>query len=128
MTGSGQPSGTPPGSQPVPGPNWAPTPQESATEDAPPAAPPDAPAASVPSTSDVAATMKPGATPLAAIPTTPIGMAFQQPATAVPARSVYNPTPPVKATVKRSASCLGMAVLTISLGAAIVLLASAYLH
>ena len=72
--------------------------------------------------------MVPGATPLAAIPTTPIGMAFQQPATAVPARSVYNPTPPVKATVKRSASCLGLAVLTISLGAAIVLLASASLH
>ena len=71
--------------------------------------------------------MVPGATPPAAIAATPIGMAIQHAATAVPAQAAYNPAPPVKQAVKSSAGCLGTLVLAISLGVAGVLLAATYL-
>ena len=59
---------------------------------------------------------------------TPIGMAIQQPAMAIPPEAVYNPTPPVKAVVKQSSGCLGLLVGTISLAAVVALLAAIYLH
>src|SRR5438132_270842 len=50
--------------------------------------------------------MVPLATPAIPIPTTPIGMAIGQPATAMPPPHVaYNPTPPVKPVAKKSMSC-----------------------
>src|SRR5437899_405746 len=51
--------------------------------------------------------MVPLATPAIPIPTTPIGIAIGQPATAMPPPHVaYNPTPPVKPVAKTSMSCL----------------------
>src|SRR6059058_4577152 len=53
--------------------------------------------------------MVPLATPAIPIPTTPIGMAIGQPATAMPPPHVaYNPTPPVKPVAKKSMSCLSV--------------------
>jgi hypothetical protein len=63
-----------------------------------------------------------GATPPAIVPATPIGIAIAQPAMAVPAQAVYNPAPPVKPVVKRSAGCLGVLVCVTLLGAALALL------
>ena len=48
------------------------------------------------------------------VPATPIGIAIQQPASAIPLQSVYNapavynPAPPVKPVAKRATGCLGM--------------------
>src|ERR1700687_2263779 len=67
--------------------------------------------------------MVPGAMPAA----TPIGIPFQQPATAVAAQAVYNPAPPVKP-VSKSAGCLGVLAGVISLGAVLASLVAAYLH
>ena len=64
----------------------------------------------------------------AVAPPTPIGMAIQHPATAVPLQAVYNPAPPVKPVAKQSAGCLGVLLGTMSLTAALVLLAAAYVH
>jgi serine/threonine-protein kinase len=67
--------------------------------------------------------MVPGATPPAIFPATPIGIAIQQPPTAVPAHAAYNPTPPVKP-VARSTGCLGMLILAVSFSAVFALLAA----
>ena len=69
-----------------------------------------------------------GATPPAIVPATPIGIAIAQPAMAVPAQAVYNPAPPVKPVVKRSAGCLGVLVCVTLLGAALALLVPLYLN
>jgi hypothetical protein len=69
-----------------------------------------------------------GAAPPAVVPATPIGIAIQQPAMAVPAQAVYNPAPPVKPVVKQSAGCLGLLVSVILLGATLALLAALYLN
>jgi hypothetical protein len=61
-------------------------------------------------------------------PATPIGMAIQQPTTAVPVQVAYNPTPPVKPVAKESAGCLNVLVGVISLTAALALLASSLVH
>jgi hypothetical protein len=62
------------------------------------------------------------------MPATPIAIAIQQPAMAVPAQAVYNPAPPVKPVVKQSAGCMGALVGTLSLAALVALLAGTYLH
>jgi serine/threonine protein kinase len=73
--------------------------------------------------------MVPGAMPQPVMmPATPIGIAIQQPAMAVPAQAVYNPTPPVKPVVKQSAGCMGTLVGTLSLAALVALVAATYLH
>ena len=73
--------------------------------------------------------MVPNATaPPAMMPATPIGMAIQQPTTAVPVQVGYNPTPPVKPVARQSAGCLNVLVGAISLTAALVLLGAAYIH
>jgi serine/threonine-protein kinase len=73
--------------------------------------------------------MVPGATaPPAIMPATPIGIAIQQPAMAVPPQAVYNPAPPVKPVVKQSSGCMGLLVGMLTLGAAFVLMAATYLH
>jgi serine/threonine-protein kinase len=51
--------------------------------------------------------MVPGAGPRV-VPATPIGIAIANPTMAVSHQVVYNPTPPVKPAVKKSAGCLGM--------------------
>lgn len=61
-------------------------------------------------------------------PATPIGMAIQQPTTAVPVQVAYNPTPPVKPVAKQSAGCLNVIIAAISLTAALALVAAAYVH
>ncbi len=61
------------------------------------------------------------------MPATPIGIAIQQPAMAVPSQAVYNPAPPVKPVVKQSAGCLGMLVGVISVSATLAFLAAAHL-
>jgi len=68
--------------------------------------------------------MAPGAAAPAVAPATPIGMAIQQPTTAVPVQVAYNPTPPVKPVAKQSTGCLGV----IPLAIALVVLAVAYFH
>jgi serine/threonine-protein kinase len=73
--------------------------------------------------------MVPGAVAAPAVlPATPIGMAIQQPATAVPVQAAYNPTPPVKPVAKQSTGCLGVLVGAISLTASVALLAAASVH
>ncbi len=74
--------------------------------------------------------MVPGATaPPAIMPATPIGVAIQQPAMAgIPPQAVYNPAPPVKPVVKQSSGCMGVLVGTLTLAAAVVLLAATYAH
>jgi serine/threonine protein kinase len=73
--------------------------------------------------------MVPGATaPPAIMPGTPIGIAIQQPALAVPPQAVYNPAPPVKPVVKQSSGCMGLLVGVVTLGAAVVLPALMYLR
>ena len=73
--------------------------------------------------------MVPTATAAAAVmPATPIGMAIQQPATAVPLQAAYNPTPPVKPVAKQSAGCLNVLIGTVSLTATLALLAVAFVH
>jgi eukaryotic-like serine/threonine-protein kinase len=61
--------------------------------------------------------MVPGAAPSPAVPATPIGIAIANPASAVPVTPqasmphpavVYNPAPPVKQTVTKSAGCLSL--------------------
>ena len=69
--------------------------------------------------------MVPGA---AASPATPIAVAIEQPATAVPLQAAYNPTPPVKPVAKQSNGCLGVLIGALSLSAALVFLAAAYIH
>jgi eukaryotic-like serine/threonine-protein kinase len=64
----------------------------------------------------------------AVVPGTPIGMAIDQPAMAVPVQVAYNPTPPVKPVAKQSTGCLGVLVGAISLTAALALLAAAFVH
>jgi serine/threonine-protein kinase len=61
------------------------------------------------------------------IPATPIGMAIQQPTTAVPVQVAYNPTPPVKPLVKQATGCLNVIVGAIALTGALAL-AAAYIH
>src|SRR6202171_4873104 len=66
--------------------------------------------------------MVPGAVAAPAVlPPTPIGMAIQQPSTAVPVQAAYNPTPPVKAVAKQSTGCLGVLVGAVSLTASVAL-------
>ena len=60
-------------------------------------------------------------------PSTPIGMAVPQPATAVSAQAAYNPAPPVKP-VAKSAGCMGVLAGVISLSSVLALLAAACLH
>jgi serine/threonine protein kinase len=73
--------------------------------------------------------MVPGATaPSVMMPATPIGIAIQQPAMAVPPQAVYNPAPPVKPVVKQSSGCMGVFVGMLTLAATAVLLAATYLH
>jgi serine/threonine-protein kinase len=67
-----------------------------------------------------------GTTPPVA-PSTPIGLAIQQSATAVPLQAAYNPTPPVKQATKQSTGCLGVLIGTICLTSALIVLA-AYVH
>jgi eukaryotic-like serine/threonine-protein kinase len=67
------------------------------------------------------------ATPAVA-PAASIGMAGRQPGTAVPLQAAYNPTPPVKPVAKQSAGCLGVLIGTMSMTAALALLAAAYVH
>src|SRR6267142_4054269 len=69
--------------------------------------------------------MVPMAVPPVMRPATPIGMAIQQPTTAVPVQAAYNPTPPVKPVAKQSAGCLNVLIGTISVTAAFVFLAAA---
>ena len=62
-------------------------------------------------------------------PTTPIGMAIGQPATAMPPPHVaYNPTPPVKPVAKKSMSCLSVLGLLALATTLIELLANGYIH
>jgi serine/threonine-protein kinase len=73
--------------------------------------------------------MVPGALPQPPIvPATPIGIALQQPAMAVPPDPVYNPTPPAKPAVKQSAGCLGVLMGTVSLAALVAVMVATYLH
>jgi serine/threonine protein kinase len=72
--------------------------------------------------------MVPNAAPPAISPATPIGMAIQQPTTAVPVQVAYNPTPPVKPVAKQSAGCLNALVGVISLTAALLVLAASFVH
>jgi serine/threonine-protein kinase len=73
--------------------------------------------------------MVPGATaPPAMVPATPIGIAIQQPAMAVPSQAVYNPAPPVKPVVKQSSGCMGLLVGMLTLATAVALLGVTYLH
>jgi serine/threonine-protein kinase len=72
--------------------------------------------------------MVPSATAPTMRPATPIGMAIQQPTTAVPVQVAYNPTPPVKPVAKESAGCLNVLVGVISLTAALALLAASFVH
>jgi serine/threonine-protein kinase len=73
-------------------------------------------------------TMVPGAAPPAVVPATPIGIAIQQPAMAMPVQAAYNPAPPVKPVIKQSAGCLGVLVSLTVLSAALALLASRFLN
>ncbi|HSP08460.1 MAG TPA: serine/threonine-protein kinase [Candidatus Dormibacteraeota bacterium] len=68
--------------------------------------------------------MAPGAAP----PTTSIGIAVAQPAMAVPAQVVYNPTPPVKPAARKATGCLGVLVWIAGFSAVAGILASAALH
>jgi serine/threonine-protein kinase len=71
--------------------------------------------------------MVPNATPAPVMmPATPIGMAIQQPTTAVPVQVTYNPTPPVKP-VAKAAGCLNVIVGAIAVTSALAL-AAAYIH
>src|SRR2546429_5694697 len=73
--------------------------------------------------------MVPQATPAIPIPTTPIGMAIGQPATAMsPPHVAYNPTPPVKPVAKKSMSCLSVLGLLVLATTLIGLLAAGYIH
>jgi serine/threonine protein kinase len=73
--------------------------------------------------------MVPGATaPPAMMPATPIGIAIQQPAMAVPSQAAYNPAPPVKPVVKQSSGCMGLLVGMLALVTAVALLGVTYLH
>jgi serine/threonine-protein kinase len=73
--------------------------------------------------------MVPGATaPPAMMPATPIGIAIQQPAMAVPPQAVYNPAPPVKPVVKQSSGCMGVLVGLLTVTAVVVLLGASLLH
>jgi serine/threonine-protein kinase len=68
--------------------------------------------------------MVPLATPAIPIPTIPFGMAVAQSATSSPPpHVVYNPTPPVKAIVRRSMSCLSVVGLFLMGAATIAVLA-----
>jgi serine/threonine-protein kinase len=73
--------------------------------------------------------MVPGATaPPAMMPATPIGIAIQQPAMAVPSQAAYNPAPPVKPVVKQSSGCMGLLVGMLALVTAVALLGVTYVH
>ncbi|MEO8743779.1 MAG: serine/threonine-protein kinase [Candidatus Dormiibacterota bacterium] len=73
--------------------------------------------------------MTPGArTPPGVTPATPIGVAIQQPAIAIPPPVVYNPAPPVKPVIKQSSGCLGVIASAIAVSAILGLLVAAYLH
>lgn len=62
------------------------------------------------------------------VPATPIGMAIQQPAMAVPPQAVYNPAPPVKPVVKQSSSCLSVIGAALALSVLVGLLVETLLH
>jgi serine/threonine protein kinase len=64
----------------------------------------------------------------AVAPATPLGLAIQQSATAVPLQAAYNPTPPAKPVAKQSTGCLGVLIATISLISALTFLAALYVH
>jgi eukaryotic-like serine/threonine-protein kinase len=73
--------------------------------------------------------MVPVAVATAAVaPSTPIGTAIQQPATAVPLQAAYNPTPPVKPVAKQSTGCVGVLLGTMALVTALTFLAAAHVH
>jgi serine/threonine protein kinase len=72
--------------------------------------------------------MVPMALPPVMRPATPIGMAIQQPTTAVPVQVAYNPTPPVKPVAKQSAGCLNVIVCAIAVTTTLALLAAANIH
>jgi len=75
--------------------------------------------------------MVPQATPANAIPSTPIGIAIAQPASAVqspPHSMVYNPTPPVKPAVKRSMGCISVLGVLAGLVGAAWMLGAALVH
>ncbi len=72
--------------------------------------------------------MVPGVAPAAVVPATPIGIAIGQPAMAVPAQAVYNPTPPAKPITKKTTGCLGVLVGIAGLSALAGLLAATALH
>lgn len=73
--------------------------------------------------------MVPGATaPPVMVPATPIGIAIQQPAMAVPPQAVYNPAPPVKPVVKQSSGCMGVLAGLLTLATAAALLGVTFLH
>jgi len=73
--------------------------------------------------------MVPGATAAPAMmPATPIGVAIQQAAMAVPQQAAYNPAPPIKPVVKQSSGCMGVLVGMLTMAAVAVLLAATYLH
>jgi eukaryotic-like serine/threonine-protein kinase len=78
--------------------------------------------------------MVPGATGQPTLlPATPIGIAIQQPAAAVPpqavynAPAIYNPAPPAKPVVKRATGCMGILAGVLPL-AGVLALAAALLH
>jgi eukaryotic-like serine/threonine-protein kinase len=72
--------------------------------------------------------MVPGVAAPAVVPATPIGMAIQQPAMAVPVQAAYNPTPPVKPVAKQATGCLGVLGGAISLLAALAVLVAESVH
>src|SRR6202521_21410 len=66
---------------------------------------------------------------VSAIPATPIGIAVAHQGAAAPQmHHVYNPTPPVKATAKKSMSCLSLLVLLLGVAGGAGLVAVGYLH
>src|SRR5882762_9227359 len=71
--------------------------------------------------------MVPTALPPVMRPATPIGMAIQQPTTAVPVQVAYNPTPPVKPLAKEATGCLKVIIGAIAL-TSVLALAAAYIH
>jgi eukaryotic-like serine/threonine-protein kinase len=73
--------------------------------------------------------MVPGAVPTPAVTAaTPIGVAIQQPATAIPSQAVYNPTPPVKPVIKHSTGRLGVLLGLVSMAPMLGLLAVTFLY
>ena len=77
---------------------------------------------------DLSRMMPGGTAPPGMAPATPIGMAIQQPAMAVPPQAVYNPTPPVKPVVKQSSGCMGLIAAVLALSALAGLVVASLTH